>query len=304
MTGFRKICSLALAVILLLATPAFVLAQTYTTGYKFWVQANDDLGVPITSGVVCQVYDSGAQPTAAIYSSTGMTPPIGGNLITGSSAGTCTWYAAAATAVDVYVWHRNGRGVLLGATPYTHVVQLGLNNPSKIVRIPYSSCPSTGSVTGLQSSAYTIPKGAFVNDVIINTVTVAGGNSQGDYHIAVGTYASDRGFCGVGTTLVGDQATMGVDLHASTTSHNWLRCHAVFGTSTSAPIDKYIVAFHSGSLISTGAVGGASTHAGVYSRYPYISKGDTTNDVVVWTVKGSKVAGHIYLLIDNPGTQN
>ena len=302
MKRFRALITLGLAALLLGVMPAVAEAQL---SYKFWAGAVDEHGNKITSGVRCQVYTAGTDTAPSIYSNNTLATIIQGASIAGDANGICEWYSSASTAVDLYVWHRNGRGVVLAITPYsTHRVILRQSSPYKVVRLPYST-NSSSTQTG-----YTIPKGSAVWDVYIQPIIASGGGSAGDYHIAIGTQGTNHGFCTGGNTTVGGSA-FGVDIHTNTgASGGWLRCHAVLATSTRSTADYYITHFHSGSLISRGAVGQDSTsylpghiHAGSYMRFPYISGGGTSNQVV-YTTRGSAVAGHFYLILQSLGVTN
>lgn len=300
MKRFRALITLGLAALLLGVMPAVAEAQL---SYKFWAGAVDEHGNKVTSGVRCQVYTAGTDTAPSIYSDNTLATIIAGASIAGDANGICEWYSSASTAVDLYVWHRNGRGVVLAITPYsTHRVILRQSSPFKVVRLPYTTNTSS------TQTGYTLPKGAAVWDVYIQAITSTGGNNKLDYHIAIGTQGTNHGFCTGGNTTVGGSA-FGVDVHTDTT---WKRCHAVVATSGWSAADYYIERFHSGSLISRGAVGGdtlsapAHVHAGSYIRFPYISAGGT-NDQVVYTTgrkSASVVAGHFYLILHQLGVQN
>lgn len=301
MKRFRALITLGLAALLLGVMPAVAEAQL---SYRFWAGAVDEHGNKITSGVRCQVYTAGTDTAPSIYSNNTLATIIQGASIAGDANGICEWYSSASTAVDLYVWHRNGRGVVLAITPYsTHRVTLRQSSPFKVVRLPYTTSTGNKTLTG-----YTIPKGSAVWDVYIQAITSTGAASRNEYHIAIGTQGTNHGFCAGGNTTVGG-STFGVDVHSDVT---WKRCHAIMSTGDKSALDAFIAAFHSGSLVSRGSVGTSTVaaqqhvHAGSYMRFPYISAGGTDDQVTYTTgnTTTSAVSGHFYLILQSLGVQN
>lgn len=280
----------AAAVLALAVLPAAAQSSTY-----FWAQVRDELGRPIASGVSCQVYTAGGDTPATIYSDTVGT--VKANPFSGDSNGQCLWYASATTAVDLIAWHKNGRARFDAFSVYDHSIILNRQGIKKVGRVAFSNSAGNKVQTSL-----TIPKGASVRDVLIEvTVAVA------DAHIAIGidageTGGDDDGFCGGGLAKVGGSATLGKSLEST----GWHKCHAVLHTVATniGGLDFFYAAYHSGALISRGAIGTAThtasgsteAHAGSYIRFPWV--GDGVAKTVVYTTNNKTVAGHFYIIFD------
>jgi hypothetical protein len=162
------------------------------------------------------------------------------------------------------------------------------------MKVPFTNSAGNKTVTTFQ-----IPKGAAVQDVLIEVITAAT-----DAHIAIGinaaeTGGNDAGFCSGSTTLVGSGA-LGKSLEFA----GWHRCHAVLKISglSTAIVDYVITAFHSGALMSRGSVGSDSSavaHAGSYIRFPFVGNG--VAKTVVYTTNNKTVTGNFYLLMNEFG---
>lgn len=292
----RLFSGLLFMALLLAAVPA-AFAQT---PYYFWLQARDELGRPITSGVSCQVYTAGGDTASTIYTSRLLTTAAS-NPLTGDSRGQCSWWMSASDAVDVIVWTKRGRARFDSFSVNDHSVIVGQQASVKAVRVPFSR-----SATKYTNTGVTIPKGAVLRDVLIE-VTSVGSGSNGK-HIAIGISPAEtggvaNGFCAQGVNRVGDTLTGGRELN----SLGWKACHAVLATSPFASASKgnqdaMVGAFHSGTLISRGAIGSttqATAHAGSYFRYPFIGNG--VAKTVIYATSPHDVAGNFYLIFDELG---
>ena len=280
----RKAITLWLGVIIALAAALPAFAQPNPGRNYWWFQAVNERNQPITSGLSCQVYTAGTTTPAVVYSDAN-NQTVKANPFPGDSRGQCAWYMPTSTAVDVVAWHKNGRAFISSLAITEHRVVVDLQGASKVVRIPFATN------TALVDTGVQIPVGAVVNDILLE-VTVA--STTG--HIAVGLIGGNTaGFCSGGLTLVGDTAAIGKSLEST----GWHRCHAVLATSQLSYNDAVAVAFHSGALISRGAIGTTLTHSGSYFRFPYVANSAAN---VGYRTKGT-VAGHIYLLMQPLGAQ-
>lgn len=290
MKTLKRFSALALAALLLVGlVPTLGSAQST---YNFRLQIMDETGNPITSGIRCFVYDSGTDTRATLYSDTSGTALS--NPVTGSSAGECSWYSTASTAVDVVAFYttKGAKARRNGVTIYDHRLVMVTQAGAKSVKLPFVTSNNE------TSTGFTIPKGAVLREVVIeNNAAVTGG------HIAVGIYSGETGgdpdgFCGGGASLAGGSPTFGRDLNTT----GMLGCHAVIVTATKLVSPNfYLGAFHVGVLLARGSVGnddaGAAGHAGNYFRYPFIGNG-VAKTVVYTTNAYTGAHGHIHLLFD------
>lgn len=273
----------------------------------WWFQLRDELGLPIPTTVpaTCAVYTAGGDTLATIYSeatlTTTQTNPITAAALFSGQGNHCSFYTAnTVTSVDVIAWTKRSRARLSGYTANAsqgHIIVMDRQMTTKILKVPFTN--SAGNKT---QTTFQIPKGAAVRDVLIEVITAVV-----DAHIAIGIDAgeaggNDAGFCGTGTTKVGD-TVFGKSLEST----GWHKCHAVLvtGATTGANLDFFYAAFHSGALISRGRVGSdtlsptVNAHAGSYVRFPYVGNG--VAKTVVYTTNNKAVTGNFYLLVEEFG---
>lgn len=266
----------------------------------WWFQLRDELGQPIPTTVpaTCAVYTAGGDTLATIYTGPTLTTTAS-NPLTAAALGSgqgnhCSFYTAnTVTSVDVIAWTKRARARLSGYTANAsqgHVIMLDRQMTTKIMKVPFTNSAGNKTITTFQ-----IPKGAAVKDVLIEVITAVA-----DAHIAIGinageTGGNDSGFCSGSLTTVGAGL-----LGRSLESAGWHGCHAVVQTTGLVQaLDFVIVALHSGSLISRGAVGSTTTHAGSYIRFPFVGNG--VAKTVVYTTNNKAVTGNFYLLMDEFG---
>lgn len=195
---------LATALILLLAllasaiAPAAVHAQDLDrVAYLLNIVGdNDDF---VTSNATCRVLTASTNTDATIYSDPALSTTAS-NPLTVSSAGECKFYISGSiTSVDVLVLGNGGnykgsRARVQGLTrTSSKLVYLQRNVAERIVAVPFSRSISSAQTT----SAYTIPKGALIKDVIVETQTAVAAST---IDVSFAGAANNRILCSVATT--------------------------------------------------------------------------------------------------------
>ncbi len=316
MKRFKKL-SLALALVmgamgLLPALSAF--AQPLSGGAVYWFgQLRDERmqPIPTTTPGTCAVYTAGTDTLATVFTdatlATAKTNPVVAGAAGTSTGQSFEFFLPSTTAtVDIVCWTKRARSRVTAysaAQSAAHFLVLDQQMTTKIIKVPYSNVTSAGNKiqTGVQ-----IPKGAAVRDVLIEILT--GALSA---HLAIGIDAgevggNDAGFCGFfSTTIVGIAgaalgSTGGVGVQANAAT--WMHCHAVLTQSTANLMDVIITGFHSGALMSRGAIGAQAVHAGSYFRFPFIGNG--VAKTLVYTTgpqAGVAATGNFYIIYEELG---
>lgn len=293
----RSIYAAVMAAVLLTLAPPAQAANYFFAGIA------DERDVAIASGIQCAVYTAGTETLATIYTTQSL-GTAASNPLTGDSSGVCSWWQADSTAVDLVVTHKRGRVSYQAFSVNTHKLVLNTQIPGKALAIRFSKQATEFS------TAVTIPKGAHVRGVVLKDDTTAGVSAvAGSPYpwIRVGILSTEtggnaKGFCGSGLTKVGDDATGGRTLGQG---NGWLGCHAVVTSATHPALDFFYSAFHSGTLVSRGAIGKstsdatAGAHAGSYTFYGY--RGDGVAKTVSYTTSNDTVSGWIFILYDELG---
>jgi hypothetical protein len=289
---------------LMLAVLLLMVGQAQAANY-FFTQVVDEREVPIASGIQCAVYTAGTETLATIYT-TQTLATAAANPLTGDSSGVCSWWQADSTAVDLVVWHKRGRVLYQAFSVHVHRLVLNTQIPGKALAVRFTK-QATEFSTGV-----TVPKGSHVRGVVIKDDTTVGvSTAVGSPYpwIRIGLLSTEtggnaRGFCGSGVTKVGDDSTGGRTLGQG---NGWLGCHAVVTSATHPALDFFYSAFHSGTLVSRGAIGKstsdatAGAHAGSYTYYGY--RGDGVAKTVSYTTSNDNaVAGWFYVLYDELGS--
>lgn len=275
-----------------------VAAQPLGNGMFWWFQLRDERNQPVTDAARCFVYTAGGDTLATIYTdatlATAASNPITAATLFNSTGQSCAFYTAlSVTSVDVIAWTKRARSRFSGYTPAGsagHVLILNQQMNTKIIQIPYAAGPAT--LGSYMATGVTIPKGFAIKDILVQVTNAGSGNNT---HLVAGIYETHAaGLLSFGSQKVGDMR--GNTVNGQGVNVSTLGWFAATGQVTTwnailtplGVLDHVFTSFHTGSLISRGAVGNnlavAATpgHAGSYFRFPFI--GDGTNKTVVYHV--------------------
>jgi hypothetical protein len=301
---------LALLFVALPLVPAVVSAQPVPGVTFWWFQLRDERNQPLTAAATCAVYTAGTDTLATVYTTQQLTTaasnPITGAALFNSPGNSCAFYTArSVTSVDVVAWSKRARSRVSGMTPTGSggkTLILDEQMTSKIIKIPLT--PAASSVgTSYVNTGVTIPKGFAVRDAFIEVTTVGTAGA----HVVAGILENDpKGFCAAGIARVADSTTGGITM----ANAGWLRCGATFVADITQNLDAYAASFHSGHLLSYGAIGAVSVHAGTYFQFPFV--GDGTNKTVVYHMGSANNkncnancgVGYLYLVGEELGLGN
>lgn len=166
--------------------------------YSLGVVGNN--GEPITAGR-CRVMTAGTNTNATIYSDPGLVTAATNPLTINTTNGSCIWFATGSvTSFDVLVLVDGGsyKGSRLRAQAVTRQgpkrVEVARASAERILAVPFSRSISSAATT----TTYTIPKGALIKDVLIETTTGIAASTMN-----VGSGASSplhANLCGAKTT--------------------------------------------------------------------------------------------------------
>lgn len=265
-----------------LLLPVAVPAQPLSL--PFWIGVVDETGEPITSGVTCHVYTTSSINTAAtVYSNvtlaTAITQPI-----TGDSRGICAWFSPVATTTyDVIVYYSRGISRLQAVTVYDHKVVVDRQAPYKHARFAFSN-----TLTQEVSSGILLPKGAMVEDVVVEVVT-----NYTNATVSVGLLSTESS--GTVTGFVSSQAA---------SVAGFFRPGATWTVTQVGDLTNvYLSANTRGTLLADAAVGVAANGSkGYYIPKRHLISG-TGARTISYSTSSSAVAGFIHVFYTEIGNR-
>lgn len=141
---------------------------------RFFVNATGDNLEPITAGR-CIVLTTGTNTLATLYADGQLATSQANPVTLNTTTGECTWYMpTGTTTVDVWVTadsgtYKGSRVRVLGLTrTSTKRVVMGRWNPNKVLMVAFAADTTSNNP---QNSTLTLPAGALVKDVVIQTTT-------------------------------------------------------------------------------------------------------------------------------------
>lgn len=173
-----------MAGILTLAFIAFGLsvAPTAEAQAKFWLQVvgDDTSNSPITSAY-CRVKTAGAATEPTIYTTAALATAATNPISVNTTSGECEWYLDTSTTsvdVDIYVTAGRYKGAVRRILALTrssdHRVVVAIPSALKTLVVPFTGTSSVGTTSATQ----TLPGGALVKDVMLETVTVVASSTM------------------------------------------------------------------------------------------------------------------------------
>ena len=165
--------SLGLLGLLVLAGVGPASAQTG----RFWLQAIGDNNEAITSGR-CLVFTNNANTLATIYTTVALSTTASNPLTVSTANGVCEWFMpTSTTTVDVIMVVDGGayKGHRIRVDDVTrtgqHTVRVNRASGLKVLAVPFTATASAD----VQTTTYTLPAGAAVERVTVQTTTAVTG---------------------------------------------------------------------------------------------------------------------------------
>lgn len=196
-----KTGGLALAGLLLVAS-AF--APEAAAQSRYFLQAVDDNDTGLGAVARCRVLTDGTKTNATVYTSRTLGTALG-NPITTDADGQCSWWGATGTTYDVVMVVDSGsfKGGVAHVKSVTasaaHKVRIARGSALKVLMVPFS-----GTTAATVTATQTVPAGALVDRVLIETVV--GGAAAAAMHVGNANIGVD-GYCAAANVRVSGRFT-------------------------------------------------------------------------------------------------
>lgn len=180
-------------------------AHAQSASQRFWVQVTgaDDPGAPVTNRTLCRVVNSGANTEPTIYTDGQLGTAASNPLTANTTTGECEWYmGSGTTAVDLWVYVQAGpyagAAVRMSNVRRDNIHKVLVSRPMTGMARVTTVTTATGSVNR-QALSETLPAGALVRDVVVETVTAVA-NSTMNVGLVNGGFGADILFCSAAST--------------------------------------------------------------------------------------------------------